>query len=183
MRMAASLPGGGASKLPVFLDVIRSHRLWWGFFCRDGGRFEAPIFGDVVFVFLHGLLFCLSPLKVERETSCHWWYPTSAEESNKNTILWLCKANDTGQRQRKKLLGSFILCSLVLDIEYPISQCNGRCEFSRLKWWWEQRLPLSLWGLSLQIVLVSSALPSCRFNLRCCSPSSCVWVPTGLRYL
>lgn len=65
----------------------------------------------------------------------------------------------------------------------PISQCNGWCEFNRLKWWGEQRVPLFLWGLSLQILLVSSALPSYKLNLLCCSSSSCAWVPTGLRYL
>lgn len=112
MRMAVSSPGGGESKLPVLLGVIRSHRHCW-VFCRVSS--EAPIFGNVVFVLLHGLLFCLSPLKVEWGASCHWFYPNLAEESNHSAILWLCKANETGQRQRERLLGSFILCCLVLD--------------------------------------------------------------------
>lgn len=64
MGMAVSLAGGWGEQLPVCLDVSRSRRHWW-VFCRDDRHFEAPVFGDVVFVLLHGLFFCLSPLKVE----------------------------------------------------------------------------------------------------------------------
>lgn len=121
MRVAASSPGGGKSSC-VFFWMSSDHIGTGGFF--GGGHFEIPIFEDVVFVLLHGLLFCLSPLKVEWEGSCCWCYPTSAEESNWSTILWLCKANDTGQRQREAI-GLLHLMFPHSGHVCPISQCNG----------------------------------------------------------
>ena len=121
MRVAASLPGRGKSSC-LFFWMSSDHIGTGGFF--GGGHFEIPIFEDVVFVLLHGLLLCLSPLKVEWEGSCCWCYPASAEESNWSTILWLCQANDTGQRQ-KGAIGLLHLMFPRSGHVCPISQCNG----------------------------------------------------------
>lgn len=115
MRMAACLPGGGENNLPVFLDVMRSHRHQW-FFCRSGGHFEVPMFGVVVLVLLRGLLLWLRPWKVVWEAICHWCYLAAAEGSNWTTTPWLCKANDTGQRERGCWASSSCVLSSALSV-------------------------------------------------------------------